>query len=58
MCAHVLLNLLNELRKRNQMPGLQSILSLIQKKFNKKFSNIIKGAQMLNSIYQTTLKLL
>ena len=30
MSAHVLLNLLNELRKRDKMRGLQSILSLSQ----------------------------
>ena len=28
MSVHVLLNLLNELRKRDKMPGLPSILSL------------------------------
>ena len=28
MCANVLFNLLNELRKRDKMPGLPSILSL------------------------------
>ena len=31
MSAHVLLNLLNELRKRDKMPGLPSILSLWQR---------------------------
>ena len=30
MSAHVLLNLLNQLRKRDKMRGLQSILSLLQ----------------------------
>ena len=34
MSAHVLLNLLNELRKRYEMQGLPSILSLFHK-FNK-----------------------
>ena len=33
--AHVLLNLLNELGKRNKMRGLPSILSLFCNKFNK-----------------------
>ena len=35
MSAHVLLNLLNELRKRDQMRGLPSILSLFRNEFNK-----------------------
>ena len=35
MSAHILLNLLKELRKRDQMRGLQSILSLFRKKFSK-----------------------
>ena len=34
MSAHVLLNLLNELRKRNKMRGLPSILSLFRNEFN------------------------
>ena len=55
MSAHVLLNLLNKLRKRDQMQGLPSILSLFRNKFNK-FSN--SGARMLDSIYHMTLKLL
>ena len=38
MSAHVLLNLLNELAKRDQMRGLPSILSLFCKEFNK-FNN-------------------
>ena len=33
--AHVLLNLLNELGKRNKMRGLPSILSLFRDQFNK-----------------------
>ena len=45
MSAHVLLNLLNELRKRDKMRGLPSILSLFRNDFNK-FNN--KTAQMLN----------
>ena len=35
MSAHVLLNLLNELRKRDKMLGLPSILSLFCKEFDK-----------------------
>ena len=38
MSAHVLLNLLNELGKRDKMQGLPSILSLFCYKFNK-FNN-------------------
>ena len=48
MSAHVLLNLLIELRKRDKMRGLPSILSLFRNKFNK-FNNT--GAKMLDSIY-------
>ena len=48
MSAHVLLNLLNELRKRDKMRGLPSILSLFRNEFNK-FNNT--RAQMLDSIY-------
>ena len=55
MGAHVLLNLLNELRKRNKMRGLSSILSLFCNEFNK-FNNTRAG--MLDSIYQMTLRLL
>ena len=38
MSAPVLLNLLNELRKRAKMRGLPSILSLFRNKFNR-FNN-------------------
>ena len=38
MSAHVLLNLVNELRKRYKVQGLPSILSLFCNKFNK-FNN-------------------
>ena len=38
MSAHVLLNLFNDLRKRDKMQGLPSILSLFRSKFNK-FNN-------------------
>ena len=51
MSAHVLLNLLNELGKRDKMPGLLSILSLFRNKFNK-FNNT--RARMLDSIYHHT----
>ena len=46
--AHALLNLLNELRKRDKMRGLPRILFLFHNEFNK-FNNT--GAQMLDSIY-------
>ena len=55
MSAHVLLNLLNELGKRDKMRGLPSILSLFRNKFNK-FNNT--RARMLDSIYHMTLRLL
>ena len=51
MSAHVLLNLLNELRKRDKMRGLPSILSLFRNEF-KKFNNT--GERMLDSIYHMT----
>ena len=35
MSAHVLLNLLNEMGKRDKIRGLPSILSLFCKEFNK-----------------------
>ena len=54
MSAHVLLNLLNELGKRDQMRGVLRILSFFRNGFNK-FNNT--GAQMLDSIYHMTLKL-
>ena len=52
MSAHVLLNLLNELRKRDKMRGLPSILSLFRNEFNK-FNNT--RARMLDSIYHMTI---
>ena len=55
MKAHVLLNLLNGLRKRDKMRGLPSILSPFRIEFNK-FNN--KGGRMLDPIYRRTLKLL
>ena len=51
MSAYVLLNLLNELRKRDKMRGLPSILSLFRNEFNK-FNNT--RARMLDSIYHMT----
>ena len=35
MSAHVLLNVLNELGKRDKMRGLSSILSIFRSEFNK-----------------------
>ena len=46
MSAHVLLNLLNKLGKRDKMRGLPSILSLFRNEFTR--------AQMLDSIYHMT----
>ena len=54
MSAHVLLNLLNELGKRDKMRGLPSILSLFCNEFNR-FNNT--GERMLYSIYHMTLTL-
>ena len=55
MSAHVLLNVLNELGKRDKMRGLPSILSLFRNEFYK-FNNT--RARMLDSIYhmKNTLK--
>ena len=55
MSAHVLLNLLNKLGKREIMRGLPSILSLFLNEFNK-FNNT--RARKLDSIYHMTLKLI
>ena len=51
MSVHVLLNLLNELGKRDKMRGLPSILSLFHNEFNK-FNNT--RVRMLDSIYHMT----
>ena len=51
MIAHALLNLLNELGKRDKLRGLPSILSLFRNDFNK-LNNT--GAIMLDSIYYMT----
>ena len=55
MSAHVLLNLFNELGKRDKMRGLPSILSLFRNEFNK-FNNT--RARMFDSIYHMPLRLL
>ena len=55
MSAHVLLNLLNKLGKRDKMRGLPSIFSLFRKAFNK-YNNT--RARMLDSIYNMTYRLL
>ena len=54
MSARALLNLLNELRKRDIMRGLPNILSLFRNEFNK-FNNT--WPQMTDSIYHMKLKL-
>ena len=54
MTSHVLLNLVNKLRKRDKMRGLPSILSLFRNEFNE-FNNT--GARMLDSIYHLTFTL-
>ena len=54
MSASVLLNLLNELRKKNKMRGKPSILSFYHNEFNK-FNNT---GFWLDSVYHMTLKLL
>ena len=55
MSAQVLLDLLNELRKRDKMRDLPSILSLFRSEFSE-FNNT--RARMLDSIYHMTLRLL
>ena len=55
MCAHALLNLLNELGERDKMRGLPSILSLFRNEFN---TFNITRARMSDSIYHMTLRLL
>ena len=54
MSAHVLLNLLNKLGKRDKMRGLSSILSLFRNEFNK-FNNT--RVRMLDSIYHNDIKI-
>ena len=55
MSAYVLLNLSNELGKRDKMRCLPNILSLFRNEFNK-FNNA--RAQTLDSIFYMTLRLL
>ena len=55
MSDHFLLNLLNELGKRDKMRGLPSILSRFRNELNK-FNNT--RARMLDSIYHMPLRLL
>ena len=55
MSANVLLNVLNKLEKGDKMRGLPSILSLYHNDFNK--FNYTR-AQLLESIYHMTLRLL
>ena len=55
MSAHVLLDLLIKLSKRDEMRGLSSILSFFRNVFDN-FNNT--RAQMLDSIYHMTLRLL
>ena len=55
MSACVLLNLFNQLRKRDKLRGLQSILSLFHNQFYKVNNT---GALMIDSIYHMTLNLL
>ena len=52
MRAHVLLNLLDELMKRDKLRGLPSILSLFRNEINK-FNNT--GVRMSDSIYHMAL---
>ena len=52
MSAHVLLNLLNKLRKRDKMQGSPRILSLFCNEFNKSNNT---DTRMLDSIYHMTI---
>ena len=54
MSVHVLMKLLNELRKRDKMQDLTSTFSLFHNEFNK-FNN--RRARMLDSIYNMRLNL-
>ena len=55
MSAHVLLNLSNELGKRDKMRGMPCILSLFRYEFNK-FNNT--RARMLDYIYLIKFRIL
>ena len=52
MSAHVLLNLLNELRKRDKMRGLLGMLSLLRNRFNE-LNNT--GAWILHYVYHMSI---
>ena len=54
MSVHVSLNLLNNLKKRDKMRGLPSVLSLFRNSFNK-FNKT--GSRRLDSFYHMTSKL-
>ena len=54
MSVHVLLNLLNELGKRDKMRGLPSIISLFRNELSK-FNNT--RARILDAIYHVTLRI-
>ena len=56
MSAHVLLNLLNELRKSDKMRGLSILLCFFFRNEFNKFNNT--GAQILDSLYHMPLKLI
>ena len=55
MSSHVLLNLFNELGKRDKMRGLPSILSLFRNEFNK-FNNT--RARILDTILSYGIKII
>ena len=55
MTAHIVLNLLNELWKRDKMRGLPSSKSLFRNEFNKLKNT---GVRQLDSIYLMILKLI
>ena len=54
LSAHVLLNLLNEVRKIDKIRGWPSILYLFH---NKRFNNTGEHDRYIDSIYHITLKL-
>ena len=56
LCAHVLMNILNSLRKSDKMLGLPSIYRFFRNEFNK-FNNT-RARIMLDSIYYMTLSLI
>ena len=55
MSAHVLLSLLNELRKRDQMRGLLSSLSLFRNKFNKFLSSCTQRCYGRHNVSQISI---